>query len=134
MTIITTAGKDLSFPCYREYQFCSQILDPDIDVADEEYLIDILEQDKEEIENPKLLMDETLWLKSNPIRATYSAGIENIRTTYQKALKVPEDMPSCLTKNFDIWVQAKENGYMDMTKFKLCEVGTYPVDINGLTN
>ena len=133
LTIITTAGKDLSFPCYREYQFCSQILDPDVDVEDDEYLIDILEQDKEEVENPKILMNEALWLKSNPIRATYKAGIENIKTTYQKALKVPEDLPSCLTKNFDIWVQAKENGYMDMTKFKLCEVDTYPVAINGLS-
>ena len=126
LIIITTAGKDLSYPCYREYEFCAQVLDPDIDVYDEEYLIDIVEQDKEEVENPKLLLDSKLWLKSNPIRASYTAGIENIRTTYQKALKVPEDLPSVLTKNFNIWVQAKENGYMDMTKFKLCEVDAYP--------
>lgn len=133
LCIITTAGVDLSAPCYREYQFCSNIIDPDVDIEDEEYLIDICEQDEEEAADPRLLMDEKKWLKSNPIRATYAAGREKIRTTYEKALKVTEEMPSCLTKNFDIWVQAKEGGYMDMKKWKACEVSELPVDIKGLS-
>lgn len=132
LTIITTAGKDLSAPCYREYEFCSQVLDPDIDIHDDEYLIDICEQDHEEVTNPRLLLDERLWLKSNPVRATYEGGREKIRTTYKKALQVPEDMPTVLTKNFDIWMQAKDGGYMDMEKFKACEVDEYPIDIRGM--
>lgn len=132
LCIITTAGVDLSVPCKREYDFCSNIIDPNVDIEDEEYLIDICEQDKDEAEDPRLLMDERRWLKSNPIRATYPEGREKIRTTYEKALKIPEDMPSVLTKNFDIWVQAKECGYMDMKKWKSCEVEELPVDIKGL--
>lgn len=132
LCIITTAGVDLNAPCKREYDFCSNIIDPNVDIEDEEYLIDICEQDKEEAEDPRLLMDEERWLKSNPVRATYPEGRGNIRTTYEKALKMPEDMPSVLTKNFDIWVQAKACGYMDMKKWKACEVEELPVDIKGL--
>lgn len=131
LTIITTAGVNLNYPCYREYQFCSSVLDPNVDVEDEEYLIDICEQDEEEINDPRLLMDESRWLKSNPIRASYESGREKIRTTYEKALKVPEDMPACLTKNFNIWLQASLNGYMDMERWKQCEVEKLP-DITGL--
>ena len=132
LCIITTAGVDLNAPCYREYEFCGNVLNPDVDIEDEEYLIDICEQDKEEVDDPRLLKDEKRWIKSNPIRATYPEGIEKIRTTYEKALKVPEDMPMCLTKNFDIWVQAKAGAYMDMSKWKRCEVKELPVDIRGL--
>ena len=132
LCIITTAGVDLNAPCYREYEFCGNVLNPDVDIEDEEYLIDICEQDKEEVDDPRLLQDEKLWIKSNPIRATYPEGRGNIRTTYEKALKVPEDMPMCLTKNFDIWVQAKAGAYMDMSKWKRCEVQEFPVDIRGL--
>lgn len=131
LCIITTAGTNFG-PCYREYLYCSNILDPSVDIEDEEYLIDICEQDIEEVNDPRLLQDEKLWIKSNPIRATYPEGRGNIRTTYEKALKVPEDMPMCLTKNFDIWVQAKAGAYMDMDKWKRCEVQELPIDIRGL--
>ena len=45
LMIITTAGDDLTYPCYtQEYAYCSKILDPDIDsVENEEYFVDILE-------------------------------------------------------------------------------------------
>lgn len=131
LCIISTAGTNFG-PCYREYLYCSNILDPSVDIEDEEYLIDICEQDIEEVNDPRLLQDENLWIKSNPIRATYPEGRGNIRTTYEKALKVPEDMPMCLTKNFDIWVQAKAGAYMDMDKWKRCEVQELPIDIRGL--
>lgn len=132
LCIITTAGVDLSYPCYREYEFCGQVLDPNIDVYAEDYLIDIMEQDPEDYVNKKTLQDESLWLKSNPIRASYPEGRRLIRQTYEKALQVPEEMPSCLTKCFDIWVQAKEGGYMDMRAWKKCEVSELPIDIAGL--
>lgn len=131
LCVITTAGTNFG-PCFREYEFCGNVLNPDVDIEDEEYLIDICEQDKEEVDDPRLLKDEKRWIKSNPIRATYPEGIEKIRTTYEKALKVPEDMPMCLTKNFDIWVQAKAGAYMDMSKWKRCEVQELPIDIRGL--
>ena len=131
LIIITTAGRDLNVPCYREYQYAAQIIDPDVDVEDDAYLIDICEQDKEEAENTNLLNDKRLWIKSNPIRATYQEGIDHITSTFQTAKNKPEEMPSCLTKAFDIWLQARADGYMDMSKWKNCEISELPFDLKG---
>lgn len=133
LAIITTAGRDLNAPCYREYKFCASVLDPAADVEDEEYLIDICEQDEDDYINPQVLKNEKLWTKSNPIRATYPEGIDKIRMTYEKALKVPEELPACLTKNFNIWMQARDSGYMDMKKWKACEVESLPFDLKGMS-
>lgn len=132
LMIITTAGMDLTYPCYvTEYQYCSKVLDPNTDVEDEEYLIDICELDPEDYEDLSRLDDETLWKKANPIRMTYPEGVEKIRGDYRVAKEQPEHMTAFLTKCLNIWVQAKENGYMDMAKWKACEVEGLPIDITG---
>lgn len=38
-------------------------------------------------------------------------------------------MIAFLTKILNMWVQAKENGYMNMEKWKACEVKELPIDI-----
>ncbi len=53
---------------------------------------------------------------------TYKAGQEKIQEEYEIAKQIPEKMPSFMTKCLDIWVQAKENSYMDMAKWKACEI------------
>lgn len=46
LMIITTAGMDLTYPCYtQEYDYCSKVLDSNIDVENDTYLIDIMEID-----------------------------------------------------------------------------------------
>lgn len=134
LMIITTAGKDLTFPCYvTEYTYCSKILDPDLDVVNEEYLVDICEMDPEDYEDISKLDNEELWEKANPIRMTYDEGREKIRGEYKIAKEIPEHMTAFLTKCLDVWVQAKENGYMDMAKFKACEVKEIPIDTHGMS-
>ncbi|MEI4617666.1 terminase large subunit domain-containing protein, partial [Bacillus cereus] len=56
MMIITTAGFNLSHPCYRvEYQYVSKILDQNIDIENEEYFVMVNELDKDdEITNPEV--------------------------------------------------------------------------------
>ena len=86
LMIITTAGMDLTFPCYvTEYTYCSRILDPASDVENEEYLVDICELDKEDYENIENLENRELWKKANPIRMTYQEGIEKIEGEYRIA-------------------------------------------------
>ncbi|MBQ0079683.1 MAG: terminase large subunit [Eubacterium sp.] len=127
LSIITTAGKDLSYPCYtQEYDYCSKLLDPNVDIKNDEYFVDICEANPED--DPGAL--ET-WIKANPIRATYPEGIKKIREDYEVAKQVPEKMISFMTKMLNIWVQAKNNGYMDMAKWKACEVKELPIDITG---
>lgn len=134
LMIITTAGMDLTFPCYvTEYTYCSRILDPASDVENEEYLVDICELDKEDYENIENLENRELWKKANPIRMTYQEGIEKIEGEYRIAKDIPEHMTAFLTKCMNVWVQDKEGGYMDMGKWKKCQVEALPVDTKGMS-
>lgn len=127
LTIITTAGKDLTYPCYtQEYDYCSKVLDPDVDVKNDEYFIDICEADKGD--DPG---DLTTWQKANPIRAFYDEGIKKIAEDYEIAKQIPEKMIAFMTKVLNIWVSAANNGYMDMKKWKACEVKEFPIDLKG---
>ena len=128
LMIITTAGMDLTYPCYtQEYDYCSKVLDSNIDVENDEYLIDIMEIDVgDDISN------EENWKKANPIRMSYAAGREKIRGDYDIAKVIPEKMTAFLTKMLNMWVQQKENGYMNMEKWKKCETKKLPIDIKGM--
>lgn len=132
LMIITTAGVDLTYPCYvQEYEYCSKILDPDSDIEDDTYLVDICEVDAEDYAAISDLSDEELWWKANPIRMSYPEGRQKIREEWKIALDVPEKMSIFLTKMMDIWISAPKNGYMDMHKWKLCEVSELPIDAKG---
>jgi phage terminase large subunit-like protein len=134
LMIITTAGVDLTYPCYtQEYVYCSKILDPDIDsVENEEYFVDILELDPEDYEDIGNISSERAWWKANPIRMSYENGRDKIRQAYKIAKDIPEKMTAFLTKMMNVWVQAQEGAYMDMAKWKACQVDKIPVDTCGM--
>ena len=132
LMIITTAGIDLNVPCYTdEYAYCSDILNPDKpDIVNDEYFVDIFEA-----EPGVLLTDETyddLVAMSNPIRASYPEGRKKIYDDYVVAKQVSSKMTMFLTKALNVWVQAKDGGYMDMSKWNKCKVDKLPIDIKGL--
>lgn len=127
LMIITTAGMNLNSPCYtQEYKYCSNILNPDVDVTNDNYLIDIYELD----ENDDIHNEEN-WKKANPIRMYYEDGVRKIRAAYEIAKNVPEKMTAFLTKMLNVWVQQQENGYMNMAKWKKCQVDKVPYDLKG---
>ena len=127
LMIITTAGMNLNYPCYtEEYSYCSKILDPDIDVENVSYFVDIMESDDGDD-----ISDVKTWKKANPIRASYSEGVKKIREDYEIACEVPEKLTAFMTKCLNKWVQAQESGYMDMAKWKKCEVKALPYDLKG---
>lgn len=129
LMIITTAGVDLTFPCFtQEYAYCSKIVNPDIDVVNDRYFVDILEVDHDDD-----IRDIRNWKKANPIRMTYHEGVTKIQDEWKIAKEIPEKLPSFKTKCLNIWVQAKNNGYMNMQKWKNCEVKELPRDVKGLT-
>lgn len=125
LMIITTAGIDLNSPCYtQEYKYCSDILNPDSDIENENYFIDICEIDKNDD-----ISDRKNWFKANPLRMTYSEGISQLESSYKVAEEIPEKMIAFKTKCLNLWVQAKEHGYMDMEKWKKCQVKELPYEI-----
>ena len=106
--IITTAGMDLTYPCYvQEYNYCSKVLDPNVDTENEEYFIDILEVDTEDYEDIGNIENERLWWKANPIRMSYENGRDKIRGAYAIAKEIPEKMTAFLTKNVEYRVTGK---------------------------
>ena len=115
IVIITTAGFDLSRPCYTEYQYVSQILDESSPIENDEYFVMICELDKDDD-----IKDESNWIKANPIVATYEEGMNFLRGELKAALDVPEKMRSFLTKNMNRWVDKREDGYMPMDKWRAC--------------
>ena len=132
LMIITTAGIDLNVPCYTDtYTYCSDILNPDKpEIVNDEYFCDIFEAE------PNIqLTDETydmLVEMSNPIRASYPEGKKKIHDDYIIAKAVPSEMTMFMTKCLNVWVQAKDNGYMDMSKWNRCKVKDLPTDITGM--
>lgn len=125
LTIITTAGRDLTYPCYtQEYEYCSKLLDPSVDVYNDEYFVDICEADPGD--DPGAL---STWQKANPIRAFYQEGVKKIAEDYEIAKQIPEKMIAFLTKVLNIWVSAAQNGYMDMQKWKACQIKVIPIDL-----
>jgi phage terminase large subunit-like protein len=116
MFIITTAGFELNNPCYAvEYKYVSNILDPNNPIDNDEYYVMINELDKDDD-----IKDESVWEKANPILCSYEEGKAFLRGELKSALDVPEKMRNFLTKNMNIWVNMRENGYMNMEKWTLC--------------
>lgn len=122
MFIITTAGFDLSRPCYKEYEYVSDILNPDKETENDDYFVMICELEKDDD-----IKDESNWIKANPIVATYEEGLVSIRSDLKVALERPDKMRAFLTKNMNIWVDKKDNGYMDMSKWKKCKGEMIPL-------
>lgn len=134
LVIITTAGVDLTYPCYTvEYAYCSKVLDPNVDVKDETYLIDIMELQPELAENMDNIGEKRYWHMANPIRMSYPDGQEKIEIAYNAAKAVPEKMTAFLTKMLNVWVQAQDGAYMDMAKWKACQVDEIPIDTRGMS-
>ena len=118
IVIITTAGFNLNSPCYAtEYEYVSKLLDPNSPVENDTYYAMVCELDKGDD-----IKDERNWIKANPILASYDEGIKFLRDRLKEAIDKPDTMTKFLTKNMNIWVNAPENKYMDMEKWKLCEV------------
>jgi phage terminase large subunit-like protein len=143
--IITTAGPDLSYPCYRvEYDLCSKILNPDIKISIDAYFVMINELDKNDTAEPITIngrevpsgeliddiKDESTWIKANPIQCSYPEGVDFIRKELKEALEAPEKMRNFLTKLMDVWVNQKEASYMNMAKWAACYVKDHLISVN----
>ena len=107
MTIITTAGFDTESPCYREYEYCKNILTGD--ATNERYFVMIRELDPGDNEH-----DPANWIKSNPLRACTPEGLAKLREQHDEAhgSRNPAKIRSWRVKNLNIWVHGSEASYM----------------------
>lgn len=127
MMIITTAGRDLNCPCYQEeYEYALNVLNPDVNQYNDRYFFDIFKAD----DGDDPFSDEAMF-KANPIRAYYPKGLEMLKDSRKRAKDIPEELTAYMTKCLDLWVQRRNDGYMDMEKFNACLVDKCPVDLSG---
>lgn len=87
--------------------------------------------DVHEAEEGDPLDDLNTWKKANPLRAYYDEGVEKLQTAYNVAKEIPEKMTAFKTKCLNMWLNKKADSYMDMSKWKACEVDKIPFDIKG---
>lgn len=113
--IISTAGFNLNAPMYTdEWPYAKEILDGSY--TDEEYFAVIYEQDSEDE-----WQDRSMWAKSNPLINESDELKEQIETFLQK--RVDEAMQKgtmfkVLVKNFNYWMQASEESYLNFEDWK----------------
>lgn len=113
--IISTAGFNLNAPMYMdEWPYAKEILADTY--HDEQYFAIIFEQDSEEE-----WQDKSMWSKSNPLINESDDLKEQIEDFLQK--RVDEavkkgTMFRVLVKNFNYWMQASEESYLDFNDWK----------------
>ena len=107
MAIITTAGNDTERPCYKEYQYCKQIISGQI--PNERYFVMIREMDKKDDEH-----DPRNWIKANPLRASTPEGLAKLAEQHDEAFNShdPAKIRTFRVKNLNIWVHSTEDSYM----------------------
>ncbi|WP_094247947.1 terminase TerL endonuclease subunit [Paenibacillus sp. RUD330] len=121
--IITTAGFDLNAPCYKEYQYCCKLLEGE--VVNEEYFAYIAQMDKDDD-----IKDDRNWIKCNPLLASSESGIAFLRSELSIAMDSPDKQRGVFTKNFNMWLNAREDGYMRMDLWAACGKEPMP-DLTG---
>lgn len=113
--IISTAGFNLNAPMYTdEWPYAKEILEGDY--RDDEYFALIYEQDSEEE-----WQDRSMWGKSNPLINESDDLKEQIETFLQKRVAEATQkgtMFKVLVKNFNYWMQASEESYLDFNDWK----------------
>lgn len=113
--IISTAGFNLNSPLYtEELPYSYEILNGDY--QDDEYFTIIYKQDSEDE-----WQDKTTWAKSNPlINESYELKelLEDYLSKRIAAGTKKNTMFKVLVKNFNYWMQASEESYLDFNDWK----------------
>ena len=113
--IISTAGFNLNAPMYTdEWPYAKEILEETYE--DEEYFAVIYEQDSE-----NEWQDRSMWAKSNPLINESDELKDQIETFLQKRVDEAVQkgtMFKVLVKNFNYWMQASEESYLNFDDWK----------------
>ena len=135
--VITTAGSDVESPCYKEIEYCREILDGTI--PNDSYFVMIRELDKKDDEH-----DPANWIKANPLLCSNAEDLAEFQRVHDEAFnsRNPEKIRNFRIKKLNRWVHgAAGDSYMgdymdkwdacavtreqlaELTRGKLCNVG-----------
>lgn len=117
LAVISTSGADLNSPMHKEYKFVSRVLAKQEEA--DRYFIAIWEQDAR-----KEVYDSTTWEKSNPLLANAdraSTMLPSIKADVDLADR-QGNLPPILIKNFNMWLSARADSYINMADWKKATV------------
>lgn len=125
ISVITTAGFNISGPCRELYDYCVSVLN-DV-VKDETQFIYIAQMDKDDD-----IWDENNWPKANPLWT--SETLDSLRADAIKAKEMQgEELRNFMTKSLNMWVQMSDEDYIDIEAWKACGTDTTLDDMKGRT-
>lgn len=128
ISVITTAGFDLTTPCYELYTYCKHILDGIVD--DEHQFVFICELDKDDVDAPQGIYNEEVWPKANPLWTPQT--LQSLRDDAVKARTMQgEELRNFMTKGLNIWVQHTDTQYMPPEHWTQCASDTTLEDMRG---
>lgn len=117
ISIITTAGFDLSVPCYEEYKYSKRILEG-AEVMESRFVY-IAEPDKAIMDKPDGAYTIEAQQMANPLWTPQKA--KNLADVAIEARSKGGDaLRNYLTKGLNWWVQFTENKYMNMEHWVAC--------------
>lgn len=115
--MITTAGSNQAGICFEQRLYVTKILEGTIE--DESYFGIIYTVDDDEAADvTRCLSDPALWEKANPNWGV-SVMPDDIARKARKALELPAEQNSFLTKHLNIWVNA-DTSWMNMVAWNQC--------------
>jgi len=120
--VITTAGLSKIGPCYELHEVCLKILDGVL--QDDTLFTMIFTLDKEDEWE-----DEKVWIKANP-NMDISVSRTFMREEMKKVLNQPSKRTNFLTKNLNIWTNARGVWIPD-EKWIVCKTEKKPEDLLG---
>lgn len=115
MYVITTAGTNPAGPCYAHREYCVKVLNPAVDVSNDNLFILIYTLD--DGDDP---FDEYVWEKANPNMNYIPTTITKLRAMAEKAKEKPTDLINFKTKHLNIWCNSS-SPWLDFQKWQGCE-------------
>ena len=136
---ITTAGKDLTSPCYEHYKYCKQVLAGTVEA--DNLFIYIAEIDLPDPHKDEKLYNETLWNKENWAMANpyllydddfHVTKDENIWRDFEDIANKAKKQEGSVLNNFlikklDVWTTVGSDSFVNLDDWAAC--GTEPYNI-----
>ncbi len=114
ISVITTAGFHLNYPCYDLYKYCRRVLRK-ID-RNERQFVYIAQMDKEDD-----IWDRKNWIKCCPLSGKDPELMAAMEEDANKARSMGgQELRDFLTKALNIWVTNAEESFLDFKKWEKC--------------
>ncbi|MDK2587455.1 terminase large subunit [Romboutsia sedimentorum] len=125
ISVITTAGFDLTSPCYQLYEYCCNLLKGVF--SNDRQFVYIAQMDKDDD-----IWDPSNWIKANPLVCTDEEDLKSLEEAGKSNRDIGgHDLKDFMTKALNIWVQFSDTQYIEVEQWKECATDKTLEDFRG---